>query len=294
MDYKLLTFKAVAFTKSFTTAARNLNISQPAVSKTIKNLENEYGKALFNRKANTIELTADGRLFLIYAEKIIDLYTTLKEELSTGNQSIPKQLKIGASTTIAYHIIPKLIAFIQADYPDTKFNLISGNTTEIQEFILKHQLDFAVVEGENHNKRLSYQKFVKDELVLVTRAQNLAVSDTITKEELIDLPFIKREIGSGSLQVIENNLDNHRIKLNNIQSILGSTESIKNYLQYTNCFAFISIHSINRELLDNRLRIIEIEGLSIERWFYFISRQGFQSRSAKKLQLLFKQAYNKK
>lgn len=294
MDYKLITFKEVAFTKSFTTAARNLNISQPAVSKTIKNLENDYGKALFNRKANSIELTAEGKLFLIYAEKIIDLYAALKEELNTGSKNIPSQLKLGASTTIAYHIIPKLMAFIQADYPDTKFNLVSGNTTEIQESILNKQLDFGVVEGENHNKRLSYQKFVKDELVLVTGAKNKSITNTITKEELVNLPFIKRENGSGSLQVIENNLRKHHIKLNNIQSVLGSTESIKNYLQYTNCFAFLSIHAINKELLDDRLRIIEIEGLSIERWFYFISRQGFQSHTAKKLRLLFKQAYNQK
>lgn len=294
MDYKLITFKEVAFTRSFTTAARNLNISQPAVSKTIKNLENDYGKAFFNRKANTIELTAEGKLFLIYAEKIIDLYAELREELNTGNHNIPKQLKLGASTTIAYHIIPKLIALIQLDYPATKFNLISGNTTEIQESILNRQLDFGVVEGENHNKRLSYHKFVKDELVLVTRAENNTFSDTITKDQLIDLPFIKREIGSGSLQVIENNLHKHQIKLRNIQSVLGSTESIKNYLQYTNCFAFLSVHAISKELIDNRLRIIEIEGLSIERWFYFISRQGFHSHTANKLRLLFKQAYNKK
>ncbi len=295
MDYKLRIFKEVAYTLSFTQAAKNLSLSQPAVSKTVKGLEEEYGNAFFERNRNQLSLTPHGHTFLTYAEKILSLYQQLEDNFSTKENALPSAIKLGASTTLANYILPPIAAKLQKKYPHIIFNLISGNTDTIQQLILTKQLDFGIVEGNNHNNRLAYEKFIKDELVLVTNPKNAQKIDTsISTHQLANLSFIKREQGSGTREVIEHALAKHNIAPLQKHAILGSTESIKSYLYHSNCYAFLSIHAVSRELLANQLCIVEVQNLEINRWFYFTKRQGDQSLTSQKLQHFFKKGYNQK
>lgn len=292
MDYKLKIFKTVALTKSFSQASKILHISQPAVSKSIKKLEEKYERAFFDRTPNSIELTKAGELFLEYSEKIIQLYEELEDEFLEGKIS-SNEIKIGASTTIANYILPELITLIQRDYPELKINLIIGNTFDIQQLVLKKEINLGIVEGDNHNSRLQYNKFLKDELVLTSK-YNQEEGETISLNDLNEIPIICREIGSGTREVIENSLGKKHITIQEYHSVFGSTESIKTYLLNANVYAFLSIHSIEQELKEARLRIIDIEELEINRWFYFITRQGFQSKLTNKVQNLILNAYNQK
>ena len=294
MDHKLKIFKEVAINKSFTKAAENLFLSQPAISKTIKNLEEKYGKALFVRQGNHIDLTADGKVFLNYANKLLALYAEMEDVFSGESQELPTQLKIGASTTIGQYVIPSIVADIQKDNSEFHFQLICGNTEDIQNQLLLEKIDFAIVEGENHNNRLHYDRFVKDELVLVTSTTKNDSLDAINLKDLLELSFVEREIGSGTREVVNIALKQMGIKSLNVIASLGSTESIKSYLRNSNHFAFLSIHSIHSELLSNELRIVEVRDLEILRWFYFVSRQGYQSKTASKIQNLFLRGYNQK
>lgn len=289
MDNKLIIFRTVALTRSFSKAAKMLNITQPAVSKCVKNIEEKYERAFFERKANSIELTADGVLFLEYVEKIIQLYNALEDEFQEGDL-LSGAIVLGASTTIANYILPKLTATIQKDYPDLKIDLIIANTLEIQQAILKKEINLGIVEGHNHNTRLHYEKFVKDELVLTSKYSQQP-AETITPDDLSTMPVIAREIGSGTREVIENNLHKHQIPIPDYHSVMGSTESIKNYLLNSETCSFLSIHSIQQELKEGRLRIIDIEDLEITRWLYFIRRQGFQSKLTHKIQKLLFSTY---
>ncbi|SHF73549.1 DNA-binding transcriptional regulator, LysR family [Salegentibacter echinorum] len=293
MDHKLRIFKEVVLTRSFTKAAENLYMSQPAVSKTIKNLEQEYGKAFFLREGNSIALTAEGKVFLKYANSLLEIFAKMKQEFSTENPNFPNHIKIGASTTIAQYVIPGMAASLQNIHSDLNFNLISGNTGDIQQLILNGQLDFGIIEGENQNTRLQYEPFVKDELVLVTSVKNQAVDESIIIAHLSRLNFVEREPGSGTREVIANALKKHHIPALNVKATLGSTESIKSYLRHSRHFAFLSIHAIKRELLDGHLKVIEVKGLSITRWFNFVSRQGFQSQLNQKLKNIFLEEYSK-
>ncbi|NEN25713.1 LysR family transcriptional regulator [Cryomorpha ignava] len=294
MDHKLKIFKEVAINKSFTKAAENLFLSQPAISKTIKNLEQQYGKALFVRQGNHIDLTDDGKLFLAYTNKLLDIYSELTDAFAGDQQKLPGQLKIGASTTIGQYVIPALVAGIQKDNPEFRFQLICGNTEDVQNQLLNGLLDFGIVEGDNHNKRLHYERFVKDELVLVTAATRNGIPNTIQLNDLEALTFVEREHGSGTREVIGNALKKRKVKPLNIIADLGSTESIKSYLRNSNHYAFLSIHSINQELAGNKLRVVEVTDFQIERWFYFVSRQGYQSKSSSLLQNLLLEGYNQK
>ena len=292
MDHKLKVFKEVVLTRSFTRAAENLYMSQPAVSKTIKNLEQEYGKAFFLREGNSITLTAEGKIFLDYAENLLKIFAKMTQEFSSENPNFPNHIKIGASTTIAQYVIPGIAASLQNIHRDLNFNLISGNTGDIQQLILNGQLDFGIIEGENQNSRLQYEPFVEDELVLVTNVKNKAISESISKAQLSNLDFIEREPGSGTREVIAHALKKHQLPAIKIKATLGSTEGIKTYLRNSSHFAFLSIHAINREILDGHLKVIEVKGLTISRWFNFVSRQGFQSRHNQKLKNIFLEEYS--
>ncbi|MFB9058277.1 LysR substrate-binding domain-containing protein [Mariniflexile ostreae] len=295
MNHKLKIFKEVALTKSFTKAAENLFLSQPAISKTIRNLEQEFGVAFFRRSGNSISLTPEGHDFLKYTNTLLDVYSDLYNHFLNPNKTLPSKIKIGASTTIGQYVAPKITAQIQKKHPELYMVLTCGNTEDIQNLIVNGQLDFAIVEGDNHDTRLHYDPFVKDELVLTLGHQNsICKKDSISVSELDNFSFVEREFGSGTREVIENALKkqgNHKWET---VSVLGSTESIKNYLKHSDHAAFLSIHAINQELIDQQLRVVEVEGLSIERWFYFVSRQGFQSKTQQKLQQLFLNHYNQR
>lgn len=293
MDHKLKVFKEVVLTRSFTRAAENLYMSQPAVSKTIKNLEQEYGKAFFLREGNSITLTAEGKIFLDYAENLLKIFAKMTQEFSSENPNFPNHIKIGASTTIAQYVIPGIAASLQNVHRDLNFNLISGNTGDIQQLILNGQLDFGIIEGENQNTRLQYEPFVEDELVLVTSVKNQAIGESISIAQLSKLEFVEREPGSGTREVIANALKKYHIPTLNVKATLGSTEGIKSYLRQSRHFAFLSIHAINREILDGHLKVIEVKELSISRWFNFVSRQGFQSQLNQKLKNIFLEEYSR-
>jgi DNA-binding transcriptional LysR family regulator len=143
------------------------------------------------------------------------------------------------------------------------------------------------VEGISHYPQINYETFVKDEIVLVARTNNkFLVKTEIKASQLTTLPIALREQGSGTLEVIQQALHKAGVPLKdlNVQIQLDSTESIKEYLLYADCAAFLSIHCITKELQQNQLSIIEIEGTSIYRDFQFIQLHG----QSQKLAELFK------
>ena len=154
MKTKLHIFKVVANHLSFTKASEQLFLSQPAVSKTIRNLEETYKITLFLRKRNSIELTNEGKAFLIYTNKILDIYTEMENQFLHQNNTFPEVINFGVSTTVANYIIPKVIAKFRTQFPKVKFEITSGNSDDIEELILNQKLNFGIIEGKNTNRKL--------------------------------------------------------------------------------------------------------------------------------------------
>ena len=117
MKTKLHIFKIVTNYLSFTKAAEQLFISQPAVSKTIRNLEEEYRITLFLRKRNSIELTSGGKAFLSYTNKILEIYSEMEDQFLYQNEKFPDLINFGVSTTLANYIIPKIISKFRVQFP---------------------------------------------------------------------------------------------------------------------------------------------------------------------------------
>jgi len=294
MDFRLKVFKTVAQQMSFTKASKLLFISQPAVTKHINELEKQFGKALFNRHGNSISLTSEGEICLDYAKRIIALYESLQSEF-TGFEVFPSRINLAASTTIAQYILPSLLSKFKTVHPQTTISLINQNSELIEALILDKKSDLGLVEGNTNNPLLHYQPFVKDEIVLTCRKENTFLrTSEIGLDQLLSLPLILREQGSGTRIIIENALEqkNLAIKNLNIQIELGSTESIKNYLLNSDSFAFLSIHSIERELKNHTLSIVDISGLEIHRIFQFVSLHGNYNPTSERMKNFFINHYN--
>ncbi|MBC6997494.1 LysR substrate-binding domain-containing protein [Cytophaga sp. FL35] len=278
MKHKYQIFKAVAHHASFTKAAEQLFISQPAVSKAIRSIEEEYKTTFFLRKRNSIELTENGQAFLVYVNRILELLSEVENQFLHQQESVPSLINFGASTTIANHVVPEIIAKFRKQHPQTTFEIKSENSEEIEQLILNQQIDFGITEGKNTHKKLQYHKFIKDEIVLVTGTNNTRYKqNSVSIDRLAKLPLVEREIGSGTRDIIYDKLKETSIKRLNTLVTLSSTEAIKNYLYHSNTFALLSIHAVSNDLLLNKLKVVEIKNFTIDRWFYFVSRTGYQS-----------------
>ena len=275
MNHKYKIFKEVALKKSFTAAAKTLNLSQSAVSKSIKSLEEDLNVALFYRNGNKIELSPKAEKLLKYVFDFEDIDFKIKNEIVEKKQKDIRSLKLGASTTISNYIIPTVYRDLLGFGNIQSVELISGNSSHIESKLTEHELDFGVVENIGKNTRLHYIPFVEDEIVLCCNHSNKIKSE-IDINELIKLPVISREYGSGTQKVTEEALNKIGVKNLNIISVFDNTEGIKNILKRTNYFAFLSVHAIADEVLKNELKIIEVKNVEIKRTFNFIVRQGFQ------------------
>lgn len=276
-DFRLKVFYTVAQTLNFNKAAEVLNITQPAVTKHIKELEKTYNLTLFDRTYKRISLTKAGEILLQHAHLIFEQYQKLDFDLNLLQNKTQGLLHIGASTTIAQYIIPAYLAKFHKRFPDITVELTNANSLEIEQLLTDKKIELGLVEGNTSNSDLKYIPFLNDEIVLVGNVKNKnSRKETISLKELTKIPLLIREEGSGTTEMIESNLAKKGIKMSDlvIQMQLGSTESIKNYLLHSNAFAFLSIYSVQQELTNDRLTVVDIDGLEIKRNFSFVYRQG--------------------
>jgi len=294
LDFRLRVFYTVAKRLNFTKASAELYISQPAVTKHIKELETHFKTTLFERSGNRkISLTPAGTLLLRYTEQLSGTYNELDFDMHQLVKQHAGILRIGGSNTVAQYVIPPVLAQFRKKFKEVQVKLITGNTEQIEEALLAKEIDLGIVEGIHRNPQIGYQEFLKDELVLVCHAANsLVKKDTIKPDELKSLPMLLREPGSGTLDVIAHALKPLHLKLSDLQPEmqLGGTESIKSYRQSSNCFAFLSVQSIINELKTGSLKIIDVKDLSMVRPFYFIQPHG-QPTSLVELFIRFALAY---
>ena len=296
LDFRLHVFYTVAKRLSFTKAAAELYVTQPAVTKHIQELEHQFGTALFDRRGNQISLTAAGNVFLRHAETIMATYRQLEFDMNALKGEPGGTLRVGASTTVAQYVIPPVLARFHEQSADVSISLLSGNTERIEQWLLNDEIDLGLVEGRTHHSDIRYTPFVKDELVLICRADHpLANRDEITLDELRAIPIVLRERGSGSLEVIEHALRGVGLRLTDltIEMQLGSTESMKSYLSSSRCMAFVSVFAVQHELQAGSLKILDVQGLSIQRDFYSIQMQGVSEGLADTFMRFARQHYRK-
>ena len=271
-------FYQVAVHLSFSKASQVLFISQPAISKHIKFLESYYKVSLFERKRNTIILTEAGHILYSQIKEAKRIESLLEYQLSVINKKLNAKgiLKLGASTTVALYFLPKILSKFHHEFLNIQINLLNRNTDTIVQALLNEEIDIGIVEGRKKNSSLHYKHFLSDEVVAVCSKHSfIASKKSINIEEIVKLPIVLREQGSGTLEALKESLRTHKIKLSDLTvSIrLSGTEALKNFLKEDISLGFLPKGAILREIESGELQIVKIENLKIFRDFYFIQRR---------------------
>ena len=262
---------------SFTKASQELLVSQPAITKHIQELESTYQARLFDRQGSKISLTEAGKLLLEHCDRILEDYKQLEYEMHLLHNEYTGELKLGASTTIAQYVLPPLLGSFIRKFSQVNLSLLNGNSRGIETALQEHRIDLGLVEGIYRLPNLKYTTFLEDELVAVVHTKSkLSLSEEITPEDLQKIPLVLRERGSGTLDVIERALSGHNIKLSNLNVLmyLGSTESIKLFLENADCMGIVSVRSIFKELAAGTFRVVEIKDMPMLRELCFVQLQG--------------------
>jgi len=276
----LKVFIVTAQKLSFTKAAAELYMTQPAVTKHIHKLEQSLETKLFNRHGNKISLTPAGERLLQYAYRIESLYNQLYFDLSQLKNEQKGSLKIGSSTTITQYVLPGFIQKFSKRYPDIKISVMNGNTEKIEQAVLKNEIDIGLIEGQSKRSGIQYKTFLKDEIVLVGNPKMSLPKQPLDLISLKKYPLVIRESGSGTREVLAYHLQKSGFSLSDFNIIMeyGSTQGIKGYLRQAEALAFLSYQSVKEAVKRRDLCLIATKDFKVERYFNFIYPEGSQNK----------------
>lgn len=294
-EFKLLVFHKVATEGSFSKAAEDLYVSQPAVTKQINSLEDELGIKLFERSSKGIVLTAAGKLFLEHAGVILSQIKILKNDMSLLSEQVSGELTIGASTTIAQYVLPPVLAQFRQANPSLKLTLLNENSRRIEELLQTHNINLGIIEGLPDNNALQYTLFIKDELVLITHKTSVYHRlDACSLNDLRKSDLVLREKGSGTLEVFEDFISQYGLNLDEMNTLiqLGSTESIKLFLKHSDAIGIVSIQAVRDEIARGEFKVIELEEGRIFRNFHFVHTKGTPEKLVNSFISFLKNRYN--
>ncbi|WP_430814875.1 LysR substrate-binding domain-containing protein [Carboxylicivirga sp. RSCT41] len=280
MDYRDTVFLAVAENLSFSKAAEELFISQPAVTKHIKELENKYKVDLFERKGNRILLTEAGKLAYSKLLAIRQAYRELEFELGSMGDVFKGELRIGASSTISQYIIPDVIAGFHKRYPQIELYMINGNSFEMEQKLLEKEIDIALVENPSSQANINYLTFFSDAIIAVAGANSrFNKRQSYTLSDIAEWPLVLREKGSGTLDHINRILKGKGIDTEHLNATihLGSTEAIKGFVKNSDNVALLSDKAVKKELQQKDLIKLSIKNLEMNRDLRLAFRQGHVS-----------------
>ena len=285
-DRRLQVFQTVARLLSFTKAAEELHMTQPAVTFQVRQLEEQFNTRLFDRTHNRISLTDAGKRVHECAGRIFELYAEMDNSVRELTGDISGVLILGASTTIAEYMLPVLLGDFKTKYPDITIRLKVANTDGIVSQVENNTIDLGVVEAPVNNKNLVVEKCRTDHLVLIVPpGHELAKEAVVPIQRVADYPFICREEGSGTREVMIESMHDAGVSTAdlNIAMELGSLEAIKGAVESGMGVSILSNATIQKELKLGTLVAVQLEP-PIDRPFSFVhQKQKFRVRAMDEL-----------
>lgn len=273
IDSKLTTFINAARLKNYTRTAELLNLTQPAVTQHIKQLEEHYGVKLIKKKGRQISLTEEGELLLEYANAF-EASSLLLERKIKNKSAVIKRYNIGATLTIGEFVLPGLLGEHKRQNENIDILMQVNNLSEILKKLENGQLDFALVEGPFDKTKFKYSRLQEDELVLaVSPKSSLACRTEVEPEEIVKSgKLIMREEGSGTRIIFENKLLELGFELSELKIYMeiGSIGAIKSLVRADLGYTIISKEAVKEEAETRILKIVPLKGTKIMREFNFV------------------------
>jgi DNA-binding transcriptional LysR family regulator len=270
---QLRSFQATARNLSFSKAAADLHVTQPCVSKHIRGLEEILDVTLFHRSGRRVELTEAGDTFLRHVQMAFQSLERGVEALALLRGLQAGHLSIGAASTIGIYMLPQILGTFKQRFPGIEVTLQISNKAETLRRLLNGEIDLGFVGPPVKPKELEKKPYLVDELVLVMApSHRLAGAESVPAKELQEEVFILRERGSGTREIMEEELTKAGIEIRKFME-LGSTEAIKQAVAANLGVSIISRFAIALEAITGRLRSAHIPDLRLHRQLYVVFRR---------------------
>jgi len=273
---KIETFLAAAENLSFSETAKQLHLSQPAVSHQIKSLEGELNATLFTRSNTGLQLTEAGRLMLPWARRLLHDTKNLREMMSSLNDDIVGELRIACSTTAGKYILPQLAGRFCQHYPGIRVRIFSCGPEQTTLELLDGEAHIGVVSSEIDDSSLELQEFFRDTITLIVSADHRwALRKSIEPAEVLEEKMIMREETSGTRRVVLAELAKHDISLDDLVVFmeLGNAEAIVRTVAAGFGISFVSSLASACPLERGNVIDLPVNGLDLERRVYMVRKR---------------------
>jgi DNA-binding transcriptional LysR family regulator len=270
---QLRLLEAVARNASYTRAAEEMNLTQPAVSTQIRQLEEEVGLPLFEQIGKKIYLTEAGKEVVAFSRTIAEQFRDIESVLDDMKGVKRGVLSLTVTSTGKY-FAPYLLAEFIKHHPGTRVHLEVTNREELVEQLQENIPDMAIMGTPPDNMELIAEAFMQNPLVITARPDHpLAQMNRIPLSRLADENFILREPGSGTRNAVERFFKERGVKLNTTME-MSRNEAIKHAVMAGLGLGIVSLHTLEFELALNRIAILSVEGFPIMKEWYLVHRSG--------------------
>lgn len=262
---QLKIFHAAAESRSFTRAAESLHLTQPGISKHIRQLEDVYGVRLFDRIGKKVTLTRAGEILHETTKKIFHQIDEAKLKIDDLRGLRGGKLLIGASVTVGVYLLPGVLRHFVVKYPEITLSAEISLSREVEDKVLGNQVDIGFVGHPIHDPRMVATRFTTDELVvIVPRRHKLSHRTRIRAHELTSHTFIVAQEGSGTRKAIEGLLHSKGIGLERKMEF-GNTEGVKKAVEAGLGISVVSKHVVASEVSLNRLCAVPLSNVNTKR-----------------------------
>jgi len=266
----LRTFLTVAKFQGISKALNEIHLTQPAVSRQIHGLEEALGTPLFLRKGRFLALTEAGEILQQYSIRVFQLLTEAQEEIDGLKGLIRGHLRISAATTIGIYMIPDVLGEFKTQYPGIEISLTISNKEEVLRQVQAGMVDMGFVGPPVPFPELAMDTYLEDDLVLIVSPQHpLAARDTVSTRMLPEDVFILRERGSGTREIMEEELRRAGASLRHTME-LGSTEAIKKAVAANLGVSIVSSRAVTLEVMVGHLCAVRVSDLNLRRRIYML------------------------
>lgn len=271
----LTVFHAAARLLSFTGAARELHLTQPGVTKHVKDLETYYGARLFDRMGRKVALTQAGKILFDASTNIFNLMDESKAGIDALIGLAAGKLAIGAGNTIATYILPELLVRFRQKYPGIEIRVDTGFSRHVLRKVLDNAVEMGFVGHYEHDRRIFAKPFVTDRMVLIVcPVHRWAKRDSkVQLRELTDEPFLISKEGSGTWKIVARLMEEDGVALERIME-LGTTEGVKQAVAANLGVSIVSQHVLSKELAAGIVLPVPLAAGEIKRDLYLVHLSG--------------------
>ena len=274
---QLAAFCAVVERRSFSRAAEQLGVTQPAVSLQIRSLEKRLGRQLLDRSGRRVEPTEAGHRLYRSAQRLLAHEEQLLAELGEEAEGeLSGRLEIGASTGPGGTVLPVVLGEFQRRHPAVSVALSVSDTQHVIEQVARRELELGVVGAQRRHRGVAFEPFFRDEVVLAVPRGHRFADRTVTIDELREEPIVLMQEGAGVRQVIEDELRTVGVRLRDldVRLELGLQESARSAAIAGYGITFISRAAIDADVAAGALAIARVQGLDPVREISLVRSTG--------------------